>query len=57
MSDMRPSVLIACNESVRNTYLSTVALQRLEVFADWSWFECEGGGIYEAQEDLEQSPH
>ncbi len=55
MSDMRPSVLIACNESVRNTYLPTVELQRLEVFADWSWFECEGGGIYEAQEDLEQS--
>ena len=55
MSDMRPSVLIACNESVRNAYLPTVELHRLEVFADWSWFECEGGGIYEAQEDLEQS--
>ena len=55
MSDARPHVLIACDKRVRNTYLPAVEIERLEAFADWSWFECTGGGIYDAQEDPEQS--
>ena len=55
MSDTRPHVLIACDEWVHNSYLPTSEIERLEVFADWSWFACEGGGIYAAQEDLQQA--
>ena len=55
MSDVRPQVLIACDERIRNTYLPQDEIERLETFADWSWFECEGGGIYDAQEDPEQT--
>ena len=55
MSDTRPHVLIACDERVHNSYLPTSEIERLEVFADWSWFACEGGGIYAAQEDPQQA--
>lgn len=47
MTQSRPQLLIACNENVRNRYLPPEALQRLETFADWQWFPCEGGGIYD----------
>lgn len=46
-----PKVLIACNGHVRETYLDKADLERLETFADWDWFECEGGGIYNTNED------
>ncbi len=53
MDDQRPQVLIACSERVRNGYLAPEELSRLEAFADWAWFACEGGGIYESSEDPE----
>ncbi|MBN62916.1 MAG: hypothetical protein CME20_16300 [Gemmatimonadetes bacterium] len=47
----RPNILIACNNHVRDVYLAAADLARLETFADWDWFECEGGGIYDTNED------
>lgn len=46
-----PHVLIACNAHVREGYLDPVQLERLEKFARWSWFESDGGGIYDANTD------
>jgi len=48
-------VLIACDERVRNNYLPEPEVARLETFAEWSWFECEGGGIYNAEDDPAKS--
>lgn len=48
MTATRPHILLACNEHVRQSYLSPTQIERLESFADWQWFPCEGGGIYDA---------
>ena len=53
MADSRPKVLLACNQHVRHNYLAAADIERLEIFADWDWFECEGGGSYDANEDPE----
>ena len=55
MAAARPHVLIACDERVHNSYFPAAEIARLEAFADWSWFECEGGGIYESKDDPEKS--
>ncbi len=47
----RPQILIACNQHVREQYLATADLDRLKAFADWDWFKCEGGGIYDTNAD------
>jgi len=44
--DKRPKVLLACSQRVHDTYLPPSEVERLEKIADWSWFPCEGGGIY-----------
>lgn len=49
----RPQILIACNKHVREQYLAATDFARLEAFADWDWFECEGGGIYDTNADPE----
>jgi phosphoglycerate dehydrogenase-like enzyme len=49
----RPQVLLACNPNVRNAYLTPEDIARLESFADWDWFSCEGGGIYSTNTDTE----
>ena len=54
MNVSRPNVLIACDPRVRQGYLPPAELERLEVLADWQWFECTGGGIYKTGEDPEQ---
>lgn len=51
MAEKRPHILIACDERVRRGYLPPGELERLEAFADWSWFACRGGGIYSVSED------
>ena len=53
MTSLRPQILIACNENVRNGYLAPEQIERLQSFADWDWFPCEGGGIYETNSDPE----
>ncbi|RIK43739.1 MAG: hypothetical protein DCC55_04770 [Chloroflexi bacterium] len=53
MSAPRPQILLACNQNVRNTYLPPAQIARLEQFADWDWFPCEGGGIYDTNRDPE----
>ena len=53
MTTFRPKVLIACDERVRNSYLPPKEIERLETFADWEWFSCEGGSIYTTNENLE----
>ncbi len=47
----RPKLLLACNQNVRENYLPEREIARLEQFADWDWFPCEGGGIYTTNED------
>ena len=51
MTIMRPQLLIACNANVRNSYLAPEQIERLQAFADWDWFPCEGGGIYDTNDD------
>jgi D-3-phosphoglycerate dehydrogenase / 2-oxoglutarate reductase len=53
MAAARPKVLLACNQQVRNNYLPPIEVRRLEQFADWSWFPCEGGGIYDTNQNPE----
>ena len=53
MTMSRPKILIACNEQVRNGYLSPPDIERLEGFADWDWFPCEGGSIYDTNRNPE----
>ena len=38
---------------MRHGYLPPEELTRLEQVADWAWFACEGGNIYQASEDAE----
>lgn len=51
MTTQRPNILLACNEHVRHNYLPPKQIERLEAQADWQWFPCEGGGIYDANTD------
>lgn len=51
MTEQRPRVLLACNQHVRDTYIDPAAVARLETFADWDWFACDGGGIYDTNDD------
>ncbi|MCL4859015.1 MAG: hydroxyacid dehydrogenase [Caldilineaceae bacterium] len=51
MTTARPHILLACNTQVRDNYLPPAEIERLERFADWDWFPCEGGGIYDANTD------
>lgn len=53
MATVRPKILLACNQHVREHYLAAADLARLEQFADWDWFACEGGGIYDTNQDPE----
>ena len=47
----RPTVLFSCNQRVRENYLAPEDIGRLESFAEWSWFDCEGGGIETTNKD------
>ena len=51
MSQKRPRVLLAFNEDIRYNHVDPQDLTRLEAFADWDWFSCEGGGIYDTNTD------
>ena len=53
MATSRPNVLLACSQHVRDCYLSPAEIERLGAFAGWSWFACEGGGIYQPNQDAE----
>ena len=53
MATFRPKILVACDERVRNAYLPPKEIKRLETFADWEWFSCEGGSIYTTNENPE----
>lgn len=53
MSMASPRILLACNQWVRNNYLAPVDIERLEGFAQWEWFDCEGGGIYDTNQNPE----
>ena len=53
MATSRPNVLLACSQHVRDRYLPPAEIERLEAFAEWSWFACEGGGIARASQDAE----
>ncbi|MCZ6632067.1 MAG: hydroxyacid dehydrogenase [bacterium] len=49
----KPKILLTCNRRVREAYFPPEELERLETFATWDWFECDGGGIYDAHKDPE----
>ena len=51
MPENRPRVLLAFDNDVRYKHLAKRDLLRLEAFADWDWFPCEGGGIYDTNTD------
>ena len=39
MSVVKPRVVLACNRSVRENYVTVADLARLEQFASWEWCE------------------
>ena len=47
----RPNILLAFSQRIREQYLGTSDLERLDRLADWDWFECEGGSIETTNED------
>lgn len=47
----RPTVLVVCNPTIRQTYLADADLDRLHAFADWRWLPAEGGRNYSANDD------
>ena len=51
MPENRPRVLLACNNEIRYNHVADQDLRRLEAFADWDWFPCSGGGIYDTNTD------
>lgn len=53
MLTTHPKILLACNPWVRENYLAPVDIERLESFAHWEWFSCEGGGIYDTNQNPE----
>ena len=53
MADKKPKVLLLFDQRVRERYISPDELERLETFANWNWFECNGGNIYQAHENPE----
>lgn len=53
MTSAHPVVLLACNQNVRDKYLTPADIARLEGFASWDWFPCAGGGIYDTNPDPE----
>ena len=53
MADKKPKVLLLFDQRVRERYISPDELERLESFANWNWFECNGGNIYQAHENPE----
>ena len=53
MATKQPKILLACSEQVREGYVVPVDIERLESFAEWEWFPCEGGNIYKAHSDPE----
>ena len=53
MATPRPKMLLACDQRARDGYLPPEEIERLEIFADWEWFPCEGGRIYDTNPDPE----
>lgn len=51
MPTARPKILFAFNQQVRDGYLPPAEIARIEQFADWEWFACQGGGIYDTNND------
>lgn len=51
MASVRPKVLLAFSPAVRQGYVDDADLARLECFADWDYFPCEGGSIYSTNPD------
>jgi phosphoglycerate dehydrogenase-like enzyme len=51
MASVRPRILLAFSPRVYEGYVEPSALARLEEFADWDYFPCEGGGIYSTNDD------
>lgn len=51
MAAPRPRVLMAFNAHVRESYVPPAELDRLARLADWDWFPCHGGGIYDTNPD------
>jgi D-3-phosphoglycerate dehydrogenase / 2-oxoglutarate reductase len=51
MTLVRPKLLLACSQQVYNGYVPPDELARLETFADFEWFECNGGKSFGPNED------
>jgi D-3-phosphoglycerate dehydrogenase len=55
MASVRPKILLAFSQRVYEGYIEPTALARLEQFADWDYFACEGGGIYDSNNNPEDA--
>ncbi len=54
MKTSRPRMLLVCNRRVRDGYVAPAEIKRLEGFADWEWFACEGGETSSVDEDPDE---
>lgn len=50
---VRPKLLLACSQQVYNGFVDPDNLARLQTFAEFRWFRCEGGRSFGANEDAE----
>lgn len=50
---VRPQILLAFSQQVRDGFIDPAELKRLQSFADWRWLLCEGGGhtYFRVQDD------
>lgn len=51
MATERPTVLIVCNQHIRDHYLAEKDLDRLSTFANWVWLRSEGGRGFGPNDD------
>ena len=59
MVNMRPKVLLICNQGIYKNYVSPNEVQRLKKFTNWDWFHCESENIIDEtpQQFLEAIKH
>ena len=51
MANHKPNILLMFNRSVRERYIPPEQLERLQALANWDWFDCQGGGIYQSHRE------
>ena len=51
MAIHKPNILLMFNRQMWESYISSEELEHLQAFANWDWFDCQGGGIHQPHRD------